>query len=606
MPAIAGIIGAGRSEDRKDILRRMLTRMMHEPFYGSGAYSNEEIGLEVGWINHRGSFSDCMPIWNEKKDICLIFHGEDFTDACDIAGLKSRGHEYEPWNASYLVHLYEEKKDKFFEGLNGRFCGVIVDINKRTATLFNDRFGLSRLYYHQNKDSIYFASEAKSLLFVMPELRRLDMIGLGETYSCGCVLENRTLYKDILLVPGGLTWTFSPGKSQKRDFYFRPKTWEDQQAMDRAQYYGQLKETWTKILPRYLGGREQVGISLTGGKDSRMIMAWAQCPPNTMPSYTFGGMYRDCRDVKLARQVAKICRQPHQVITVGEPFLKEFPKLAEQTVYLTDGVMNVNGSPDLYANRIARLIAPVRLTGNYGQEILRSSIAFRPRPGYMGILERDFQGCVETTAKTYEKELNDNRLSFVVFKQVPWHHYSRLSLELSQLTNRSPYLDNDLVALSFRAPKDEATSIDMQLRLIAEGNQALAEIGTNRGLRYNSNPFITKIKHGLEEFTFKAEYAYDYGMPQWLAGLNHIVEPLHLEKLWLGRHKFSHFRIWYRDQLSEYVKAVLLDPRTRARPYLNGRQLEKIVKDHTQGIRNYTTEIHWLLTSELTQRQLIE
>jgi asparagine synthase (glutamine-hydrolysing) len=606
MPGIAGIIGTGRSEDRKDMLLRMLSCMMHEPFYRSGEYLNEEIGLAVGWINLKGSFSDCMPIWNEKKDVCLIFQGEDFVDAVEIAELKTLGHEFEPWNASYLVHLYEEKQDKFFERLNGRFCGVIVDIYKKRATLFNDRFGLSRLYYHQNKDAIFFASEAKSLLFVMPELRQLDMVGLGETYSCGCVLQDRTLYKDILLVPGGITWTFLPGQSPRKNSYFNPKTWEDQQPLGGAMYYRELKDTWTRILPKYLGGREQIGISLTGGKDSRMIMAWAQCPPNTMPTYTFGGTYRDCRDVKLARQVAKICRQPHQVISVGELFLKEFPKLAEQTVFLTDGVMNVSGSPDLYANRIARLIAPVRLTGNYGQEILRSSIAFRPRPGYSGILEKEFAGDVGNAAKTYKRELNDNHLSFVAFKQVPWHHFSRLSLELSQITIRSPFLDNDLVALSYRAPKGEATSIDVQLRLIAEGNKALARIGTDRGLRYNPIPFITKIKHSLEEFTFKAEYAYDYGMPQWLVGLDHIAEPFHLEMLWLGRHKFAHFRIWYRDQLSGYVKAVLLDPRTRSRPYLNGRQLEKIVKDHTQGTRNYTTEIHWLLTSELIQRQLIE
>jgi len=606
MPGIVGIVGIRSSDTRNDMLQRMLSCMMHESFYRSGAYSNEEIGLAVGWVNHKGSFSDCAPIWNEKKDVCLIFHGEEFTDSVEIAGLKSKGHEYEPWNASYLIHLYEENKDKFFERLNGRFCGVIVELNKKKATLFNDRFGLSRLYYHQNKDALFFASEAKSLLFAMPELRQLDMDSLGETYSCGCVLQNRTLYKDIHVIPGGLTWTFTPGQRQLKDFYFRPSTWEDQESLNREKYYDQLKETWTHILPRYLGGGEQVGISLTGGKDSRMIMAWAQCPPNTMPSYTFGGTYRDCRDVKLARLVAKVCRQPHQVITVGEAFLKLFPKLAEQTVYLTDGVMNVSGSPDLYVNRVARQIAPVRLTGNYGQEILRSSIALRPRPGYTGILERDFIGCVENTAKTYESELKGNSLSFVAFKQVPWHHFCRLSLELSQLTIRSPYLDNDLVALSYRSPKDGAASIDLQLRLIAEGNQALARIGTDRGLRFDSIPFLTKIRHGFEEFTFKAEYAFDYGMPQWLVGLNHLVEPFHLEKLWLGRHKFAHFRIWYRNQLAEYVKAILLDHRTRSRPYLNGRELEKIVKDHTQGLRNYTTEIHWLLTTELIQRLLIE
>ena len=51
------------------------------------------------------------------------------------------------------------------------------------------------------------------------------------------------------------------------------------------------------------------------------------------------------------------------------------------------------------------------------------------------------------------------------------------------------------------------------------------------------------------EFTFKAEYAYDYGMPQWVARIDHVLSPLHLERLFLGRHKYAHYRVWYRDVL---------------------------------------------------------
>jgi asparagine synthase (glutamine-hydrolysing) len=117
---------------------------------------------------------------------------------------------------------------------------------------------------------------------------------------------------------------------------------------------------------------------------------------------------------------------------------------------------------------------------------------------------------------------------------------------------------------------------------------------------------ITRLQHLYQEFTFKAEYAYDYGMPHWLAMSDNMLRQLHLERLFLGRHKFYHFRIWYRDDLSQYIKDVLLDPRTLARPYLNGRCLEQIVTNHIKGYRNYTSEIHRVLTSELFQRTIIE
>jgi asparagine synthase (glutamine-hydrolysing) len=106
----------------------------------------------------------------------------------------------------------------------------------------------------------------------------------------------------------------------------------------------------------------------------------------------------------------------------------------------------------------------------------------------------------------------------------------------------------------------------------------------------------------LLEFTFKAEYAYDYGMPQWMARIDHAFAPLHLERLFLGRHKFSHYRWWYRNSLAEYARQILLDHRTLTRPYLQRRAVEAVVEGHTKGGRNYTAEIHKLLTLELLER----
>jgi hypothetical protein len=95
-------------------------------------------------------------------------------------------------------------------------------------------------------------------------------------------------------------------------------------------------------------------------------------------------------------------------------------------------------------------------------------------------------------------------------------------------------------------------------------------------------------------------------MPQWLARLDHIFAPLRLEKLFLGRHKVAHFRVWYRDELSHYLKEILLDPLTLQRPYLRARSVEKLLEGHLNGCRNHTSEIHKILTLEFIQRKMIE
>jgi asparagine synthase (glutamine-hydrolysing) len=80
-----------------------------------------------------------------------------------------------------------------------------------------------------------------------------------------------------------------------------------------------------------------------------------------------------------------------------------------------------------------------------------------------------------------------------------------------------------------------------------------------------------------------------------------------LEKLFIGRHKFHHFRIWYRDQLSAWLKEIPLDPAVRCKPYLRPNCLERMLQaPHTKGDRNYAFEIHKVLTLELIQKKLID
>jgi asparagine synthase (glutamine-hydrolysing) len=590
----------------------MVNAMMHEPFYSSGTYVNESLNVWIGWVAHRESFADCMPAWNASRDVCVIFAGEDFADAADLDRIRASGHACDAGNASYLVHLYEELGTGFFQKLNGWFSGVIIDLRKREVVLFNDRYGLQRIYYHEHPSGFYFASEAKSLVKVLPELRELDLTSLAETFSCGCVLQNRTLFSKVALLAGGSKWTFTGSRSIRKDTYFSPEVWESQPGLRSSEYAEKLRETFVRILPKYLAGSS--AMSLTGGLDGRMIMAWANPSPGSLPCYTFGGTYRDCADVRIARRLARLCGQSHETLVVGPAFLAEFPALAEKAVYLSDGTMDVTGSVELYANRMARGIAPVRLTGNYGSEIIRGNVAFRPEAANEGLLHPDFSRLVGRASATYDHERQGNRdherqgnrLSFIAFKQVPWHHYSRLAVELSQLTPRSPYLDNEVVSLMYRAPAHLIPSPDSSLRVIAEGNQRLARMPTDRGVSYRPIPVISAGHHLYQEFTAKAEYAYDYGMPQWLTRLDRALSPLHLERLFLGRHKFYHFRVWYRDKLHQYLKDILLDPRARNRPYLDGRFLERMVNMHIQGKANYTSDIHRVLTAELFQRQLLE
>jgi len=575
------------------MLKKMVNCMMHESFYSSGIIEEEAFYINIGWVCHTGSFSDCNPLWNTRRDIALIFFGEHFDD-CKRSDARS------------LLARYEEKGAKFIEAINGIFSGVLIDRRKSRVILFNDRFGLGRIFFHENASGFYFSSEAKSLLRVLPTLRQLDTKSFAEFFSFGCALENRTLFEKISLMPGGSAWTFERGKTLRKTTYFQQSLWENQAPTSVTKYYEELKSTFTKILPRYFREDEIVALSLTGGLDSRMILACTDALPKRMPCYTFGGPYRDCADVRIARRLANICNHLHETISVTGSFFEEFSTLARKAVYCTDGGMDVTGAVEVFVNRAARRIAPVRMTGNYGSEILRGNVAFKPMPVSLAIFDRSFAEEIRNAERTYAKERNGNETSFIAFKQVPWYHHSRWAIEQSQLIPRSPYLDNQMVALAYHAPKDLSLNKALAHRFIKSANPAFAGIPTDRGVFRNYSGIGGRFSALRREFFPKLEYFFDYGMPKWLARRERYFAPLGVERLFLGRQKFYHFRIWYSDQLASYVKEMLLDSRTLSRPYFDSKQVEKLVKSHLDSRGNYTIEIHKLLTSELIQRELIE
>jgi asparagine synthase (glutamine-hydrolysing) len=603
MPGIVGLITRLPRHMAEPQLLRMVETLRHESFYVTGTWINEELGVYVGWAARENSFADRMPVTNDRGDVVLVFSGEDYPDPEVISHSKVREDGEKGAGPSYLARRYEADSD-FFKTLNGRFQGLVADQRTGVATLFNDRFGLRRIYYHEAQDGFYFSAESKAILAVRPELRVLDPQGLGEYISCGCVLENRTLFQGIFALPPGSAWSFRGGALEKKAVYFEPREWEEQEPLDPDDYYNHLRNAFSDALPRYFNGRERIGVSLTGGLDTRIIMAWRKAAEKSLPCYTFGSMYRENQDVQLARKVAGICSQSYQVINVDRECLAKFPYYAERTLFLTDGCVDVSRSADIYNNQMARQIAPVRMVGTFGSEIVRGDVMFKHVPPQVDAYQSQVMEEVTRAGITYRNQFLGNRTSFVAFRQPAAYHFGGLMLEESQLTLRSPFLDNAVVRAVFRAPRINSGE-DVRLRLIREGNPKLARLRTDRGLG-DGNYIVSAIRRGYFDFTFKAEYAYDCGMPQWLARLDQAFAPFHLERLWLGRHKLFHFRHWYRTILANYVQEILLDPRSLMRPYVKREAIEAIVRGHLNGNRNYTYEIHRLLSLELLHRVFID
>jgi asparagine synthase (glutamine-hydrolysing) len=271
---------------------------------------------------------------------------------------------------------------------------------------------------------------------------------------------------------------------------------------------------------------------------------------------------------------------------------------------MTEGTVDVSRA-DLYLSQKAREIAAAKIVGTYGSEIVRHAVMFKPTDAVTGALSPDFLPHLCEAASTYASVRSQHPVTFAAFRQSPWYHHGVLALEQSQLTVHSPFLDNDFVRTVYRAPKTDSNE-DIRIRLIKDGSASLARVRSDRGIGGDGARASSLLIHAFQEFTFKAEYAYDYGMPQAVARVDHFFSAFRLERLFLGRHKFMHFRVWYRDQLSNYIRQMLLDPLSLSRAYVEKKAMKAMVESHLKGDRNYTSAIHRLLTMELLHRTFVD
>jgi asparagine synthase (glutamine-hydrolysing) len=601
MPGITGLISRRPPDVCRSLVAEMTGTMQHEKFHVSGSHSVPELGVFGGWTAMGGSALACQPVINERGDIALLLSGECFPDPDVRAGLKARGHQVGEQDASWLVHLYEERGDQFFADLNGLFSGLLIDERQAKTFLFNDRYGFDRVYYHETGDGFYFASEAKALLHVLPELRALDEDGLAEFLSYGCTLDTQTLFLGIKTLPAASLWCFTPHKCEKRVF-FSHASWESQSALPATRFADALQETLERILPRYFESGP-VGISLTAGLDSRMIMA---CRPQTqrdLVAYTFADIAGETLDARLAAQVADTCTVPHHLLRITEAFFTDFASLADQTAYITDGLLGASGAHEIFLNRQARELAPVRLTGNFGSEILRGMTTLKP----LRLSDDLFDPGLRRSVRAKEAQApgsTTHPVSFAALREIPLHLAGIVRAAQSQVIWRTPYMDNEIVALAFRAPDHARRSSSASLRVISQSHPRLSRIRTDAGL-LPASKLSSLVRYPWHRASFKLDYWCGEGMPHWLSGLLGRLAPLGLHVWSPGRHSFLHYGRWFRKELAGYLNERLTDRATSRNRLWNPAFLATLPLRHAEGRGNYVREIDAVLTLEAIDRLLV-
>ena len=582
----------------------MLRSMEQESFYISGTYEAPEFGIYSGWVGQEGSWTAAQPCLHERPEVALLFSGECFLGSGTALRRLRRNPELTEESGRWLVHLYEEDEEKFFAGLNGLFSGLLIDRRKQAAFLFNDRYGFDRIYVHQADDTTYFASEAKALLEVLPAQRILDPESLAQYLAVGCTVDDRTLYRGIRLLPGGSNWQFHHGKCRQTR-YFTPATWESLPAISEQEFLGQFRESLRRIIPRYFRGPESIGISLTAGLDTRMLLAGRPTGLGKIPCYTFDAEKGSTLDSRLARRVAERCGLGHELVRLGADFFSNFADHVDRTVYLSDGCFGVLGAHEVYFNRQARKVAPVRLTGVFGGEVLREVSTFKP----IGLAPELFDPDLGQAVNSYVREFTRSRghpVTFAAFREVPYSIAGSLAACRSQITFRTPYLDTELMKLAYQTPQELRGSANPAIGFIRESDPGLGRIPTDMALLGCGNFLNRRLRNFFSKATFKLDYWCNDGMPNWLAAADPLIDKLNQKVGVPGLHKYLRYRRWFRSELSGYLREAFDHAQVAQNSLWNRSYVKQLAERHIAGRFNGVREINAVLTLGAVQRLLLK
>ena len=574
----------------------MLAAMVHEPWYESGTSFVPELGVYAAWTAHEGSDA---AHWSRRSGgpLSLVFAGDCLRD--DERSQRGGDAEWRERGAtSPITAAYTEDDIRFVERLDGLFAGLLIDVPCRRALLFNDRYGLERIYYYETADTTYFASEAKALLAVLPELRAFDDEGVAQYLALGCTTGTRTLFRGVRLLEGGSVWTFQ-AEGVRKNRYFTPELWERQPSLSADEFESEFQETFTRILPRYFEAPSSIGIALTGGLDTRMIMACLPATVNRPVCYTFSGRGHSTVDQRVAARVAAACGLDHHVVDIRDDFLQNYGGWLDRTVLATDGYSGAVGAHELYFNTRARQLSPVRLTGNFGSEVLRSVSTFKPLDLAPELLNTDFAGTVERCAS--QARGASHPVSFAAFEEIPWRLFGNLAAGRCAVTFRTPYLHNDIVALAYRAPETLRQSSDSALRLIRDNSPRLSRIPTDMGLKPGDRGPLALMRMLGNKVSSKLDYIYQEGVPRRLSSWGGLLDLVASKG---PRHRYLPYRRWFRNELAAHVAGVLTDSASQL-PYWNRSALESIAREHVSGRKNYVREINGVLSLEAVHRLVV-
>jgi len=290
---MAGIIGIfGKHGNDHDLLDVMKERLVRSPHHKVERYHGKDFGLAR---IHLGKYQKKeQPIVDPEHRALVMVHGRIYRDEGSDIDISD--------DADYCLAKYLKCGIDFIKGLDGNFLLVIHDLRTNSTYVVNDRFGFRPHYYALKDGSMFMAPEPKAILSALGESTITDE-AVVEFFARGKFWGGRTWFKDLHILAPATVLMFNE-EGLKSWSYWDMKYQADRTTSDEA-VIEKLIETFKKAVSTRLTPGLRIGTSLSGGMDSRTVIAGMDIDNRrAVTSLTFGS--EECGEVVAAREVVRV------------------------------------------------------------------------------------------------------------------------------------------------------------------------------------------------------------------------------------------------------------------------------------------------------------
>ena len=404
--------------------------------------------------------------------------------------------------------------------------------------LFTDHVGSRPVVYYQTESgAIVFAPELKAILRMDGEAFRPDPSAIADIFSIGYVTNRKTLVKDAnLMGPGELLEVSVRGIRVSR--YWEPELNEDPAERDIRFFQQGLTDVLQKAVDRHLriGDAEETALSLSGGKDSRAILGFADRGGHTARTRAFGFSRKVGSDASLAARLSRSIGAPHLYVQCA--FDRYFP-YEEGSAYLHDGMRHVIGEWPLWRTLRQEHGLKVTLMGDqcFGSTRLQTDLWQQEAQGYPGVqyqvfdrqayyaqlFRREYVDVLEEASRrtidqlsqmTSSLRLLQNRRDYQYFEQRLFCNWNRLHYaQTVDVELRSPWLDRDVLEFIYAVPVEYRTDSKLFKKTIRDLFPNLFNIPMARSGSFPTPEqrasWLSRHREQLEGELFEETYAID-------------------------------------------------------------------------------------------------